>query len=263
MNYTLFAGCSYTYGTGFSQEKHDPDLWTNILHNKVSQLKKTTLLNVAISGRSNSGIFADAVFNITKHNCKYAFVEWTSSPRYELELGLELYRTRQVFSLDSVAPISHNLHDCTYSAAYLNRIGYRFASLAHQHYEIRNLVYYVNSLVAIAAIKGTKLFFINGLCGWDQCYFNEIENAFPDAYTEFTKKILNVATRDDSEIFAIYKKIHNQYNEYGGIQETHWLNLYRSMQQQRIDRNSDNVHPGKLSNRLYADQFSLELKHKL
>jgi hypothetical protein len=262
MQYTLFAGCSYTYGSGFLQEKDNDDLWVNILHKNVKELSETQILNVAFGGRSNAGIFADAVYNLTKYNCKYAFVEWTSCPRYELELGLETYSTRQCF-IPNAPTFDHNLNDCTYTSSYLNGVRDRFTSLAHPHYEIKNLICYINSLVKIANLTNTKIFFINGACPWDAEYFTQLTNTLPDSFTKFTKKILNVDNRSDDEIFAIYNKIHNQYKEYGGIQENYWLNLYHSISSEKIDTNSDNQHPGKLSNQIYAERFSLEFKNKI
>lgn len=262
MQYTLFSGCSYTAGSGFLQEKSDSELWVNIMHSCVSELSTTHLLNVAQGGRSNENIFSDSVYNLTKYNCKYAFVEWTSCPRYELNLGLEMYDTRQIF-IPNVPTRDHTLNDCTYSASYLNKIRDRFTTLSHPHYEIRNLICYVNSLISVANLTGTKIFFINGLCPWDIDYFYRLTDVLPSSYTNFTKNILNVDNRDDKEIFAIYDKIHNQYNNSGGIHRDCWLNLYSSMSSQKIDVNSDNIHPGKMSNQLYAEHFSLEFKNKI
>lgn len=262
MKYTLFAGCSYTAGTGFLQEKHDSALWVNILFNSSKQLKQTQLLNVAEPGRSNQGIFADAVYNLTTRPCKYAIVEWTNSPRYEVELGLELYETKQVFIPNSPTR-THNLNDRTYSSTYLDKVRDRFTSLAHLHYEIKNLVHYVNSLTSLAKLTKTKIFFVNGLCQWDVDYFDKMEHVLPNSYTKFTKKLLNIENRDDTEIVALYEKIHNQYQQLGGIQPNHWLNLYQSMRHLRIDTNSDHVHPGSLSNQNYATQFLSVIEHQL
>jgi hypothetical protein len=261
MRYTLFAGCSYTFGSGFLQEKSDPDLWVNILHKNVKELSETHLLNVARGGRSNAGIFSDAVYNLVNYDCKYAFIEWTSCPRYELELGLEMYPTSQQF-MPNAPTRDHNLNDCTYSASYLESLRDRFTSLSHPHYEIKVILYYINSLVALAKITGTKIFFINGICPWDAEYFRQLYDVLPESYTKFTKNILNADNRSDDEIFLIYNKMHNEYKEHGGIQTEYWLNLYQSMISQRIDRNSDGLHPGKLSNQIYANQFSLALRNK-
>ena len=262
MDYTLFAGCSFTDGTGFHQNKSAPELWVNLLHNNVEALNKTQLLNVAKAGRSNAGIFSDAVYYLSKNNCKYAFVAWTSMPRYELEVGLETYDTRQCF-IPNAPTRTHNLNDCKYDSVYLDSIRDRFTSLAHLHYEILNLVYYINSLIELAKLKKTKIFFINSLCPWDQEYFDTVENVLPNQYTKFTQQLLNVDRRDDDEIFQIYKKIHTQYQDYGGINKNYWLNLYSSMRHRQIDTNSNNIHPGINSNQVYYSQFLQALENKL
>jgi hypothetical protein len=257
MNHVLFAGCSYTAGSGWELEHKDPNLWVNLLHQNT-QLKKYNLLNPSIGGRSNAGIFSDAVYNLTHFDCEYAFVAWTSSPRYEMELGLEMYDTRHII-IPNAPSRQHNLNDCTYVPAYLNKIRDRVVSLVHPHYEILNLVCYVNSLIAIASLKNTKLFFINAICPWDQQYFTTLHNVLPSEYTAFTQEIINVVNRSDVECEQLYNKIHNQYYEMGGIQEKYWINLYDSLITQQIDVNSDGLHPGKKSNQLYYEKISQAL----
>lgn len=258
MKHTLFAGCSYTAGTGFEEGAADPRLWVNILHSTHPALSETNLLNVSQGGRSNAGIFADATYHMLYNECSYAFVAWTSVPRYEMDLGLETYSTRQVF-LPNGSTRDHHLNDITYTKKYLADVRDRFTTLAHLHYEISELVYYINSLVAIAERTKTKLFFINALCPWDQDFFNQLYNTLPDQYTNFTKNLISVDTRDDCEVFEIYAKMHNAYNSRGGVHQTRWLNLYSSMKSQLVDTNSDGMHPGEQSNKLYASDFIMKL----
>jgi hypothetical protein len=142
MKKVLFAGCSYVAGNGFTLGKEDPGLWVNLLHQNT-QLKELELINSSMGGRSNSGIFQDAVWHLVQGNIDVAIVCWTCMPRYEMELGLETYATRSVFIPNSPQR-DHNLHNITYSKEYLNKIRDQFTSLAHLHSEILNLVYYVN-----------------------------------------------------------------------------------------------------------------------
>jgi hypothetical protein len=253
MKKVLFAGCSYTAGIGFDLEKKDPRLWVNLLHQN-SRLKDLELNNCARGGRSNAGIFQDAVFHISQGHTAVAFVCWTSVPRYEMELGVETYATRAVF-FPNGSMIDHNLNDIQYSKAYLERIRDRFTALAHPHHEIVNVICYVNALIRLCQLTGTQIYFINSMCPWDQDYFVKLNNVLPDSYTDFTKKILNVETRNDKEVFEIYNQIHNDYNNYGGIQTTYWLSVYNSLRNQLIDYNNDGMHPGSQSNQLYFNQL--------
>jgi hypothetical protein len=253
MKQVLFAGCSYTSGIGFAQEKNDPDLWVNLLHQN-SWLKDYELNNCARGGRSNAGIFQDAVFHILQENVAVAFVCWTSVPRYEMELSAETYATRVTF-IPNASMYDYNLHDIRYNKSYLEGIRDRFTTLAHPHYEIANVVCYVNALIKLSRLTNTQIYFINALCPWDQNYFFKLDNVLPNKYTDFTKRILEIETRDDDEIFKIYNKIHNEYNDYGGIQANYWLNLYNSLHAQKIDSNDDKIHPGPKSNQQYFNQL--------
>ena len=261
MSKTIFCGCSYVEGTGFSQQKKEPNLWVNLLQGSEF-LKDSELVNVGLAGRSNQGIFSDAVWHLVHDHYDYAFVCWTSVPRYEMELGLEEYVTRQVF-IPNLQMHDHHLNDVVYDKGYLSKINDRFVSLAHPHFEIVQLLFYINSLIKLADLVGTKLFFINSMCPWDAGYFNKMENVLPEKYTDFTKKNLNVCNRDDDDVFRIYDKMHKEYASTGGINEHHWLNLYQSLRLLLIDTNEDGVHPGIKSNQIFGDFLKSRLKDKL
>jgi hypothetical protein len=101
------------------------------------------------------------------------------------------------------------------------------------------------------------------MCLWDQDFFAKKLNCLPDQYTKYTQQLLNSNTRNDEEVFKLYHKMHNNFDNEGTINQSHWLNLYNSMRSQRIDVNQDNIHPGIQSNNLYAEQFSNTLKQLL
>lgn len=261
-NYTCFVGCSYTAGSGFKQEKFDPDFWPVLLHNNVSELTATEYVNLGIGGASNETIFSTAINAILDFNPKYIIVQWSSYPRAQLLLGLETYPATQLFSWDAEL-LDHNLHAVSYSSEYLTNIRNRFLSLEHPHNQIKNIVCYTNTLIKLADKVRSKIFFVNGLCDWDHNYFNKLENVLPDRYTEYTKKILDTETRNDNEIFTLYNLIHNDYQTLGGIHENLWLNLYNSLRHNQIDTNSDNRHPGKNSNQIFYNFLSQSLQQKL
>ena len=260
MSHTLFAGCSYTAGSGFELEKNEPSLWVNQLHDKF--FSHTTKLNVSQAGRSNAGIFQDTMRALVDYSVNYAIVEWTSAPRYELELGFELYTTRQVF-MPGTQCRSINTHSINYSSDYLNAVRDRFTALAHDCYEILNIVDYVNTILKVSKLTNTQVFFVNGLCLWDHNFFVKKTNCLPDQYTKYTQRLLNSNTRDDDEVFQLYCKMHDNFDSAGTINQNHWLNLYDSMRNQRIDVNQDKLHPGTQSNNLYVEQFSSRLEQLL
>jgi hypothetical protein len=98
------------------------------------------------------------------------------------------------------------------------------------------------------------------LTPWPKNYFTKKECTLPSELSEFERRILNVDTRDDEEIFKLYNKIHNDYQLYGGIHEEYWLNLYDSLRSLQIDdASSTDQHPGLLS----QDVFVKKLKQNI
>jgi hypothetical protein len=266
MDITLFSGCSYTTGFGFELEQNDPKFWVNLLHKDVNILQNTELVNCGKSGASNDQIFANSVDHILKYNTKFVFVQWTSYPRYQFNVGLETYETKVLFIANS--PTLHTddklgLNDITYTKTYLNTLRDRVITLNHPHYEILKIVKYVNVLINLCKLKKCSIFFINGICDWDCDFFIKKENTLPYEYTSYTKKIINIDNRDDNQIYALYNKIHNEYNRLGGMQESNWLNLYNSLAKNKIDVNDDKIHPGYKSNQKYFELLSQALLNKL
>lgn len=262
MSTTIFTGCSYTSGIGFDGEQNDPKLWTNIFHENNRYLRNTVCVNLGARGAANEHIFNVSINALLDHKPAYAFVEWTDYPRYTVLLGLETYNSTQTFTPNNRL-YDHQLHTINYSAQYLEKVRNRFLALHHPHQGIYNIVKYINTLINIAKITDTKIFFINGLCEWDKDYFTCLENVLPNMYTPYTQKILDVVTRNDQEISKLYNNIHLEYQQAGGIHENHWLNLYSSMQSMQIDTNDDNLHPGEQSNKNYAILFEQTLIEKL
>lgn len=259
---TLFTGCSFTSGAGWDNGVNDTSLWANILHSDNVYLRDTDKINLGITGGSNSEIFYTTVNGILKYRPTYTFVEWTSYPRYNVLLSLELYNARQFF-MPNVECDDIGLHDISYTKEYLSNIRDRFLTLHNPHQGILDIVKYVNTLIKLAKTVNTKIFFINGICPWDHGYFNQLTNVLPSDYTNYTQKLLNCKTRNDSEVFQLYNNLHLEYQIAGSIQQDYWLNLYDSMRNQLVDFNSDNIHPGKQSNLIYSKTFNNILTSKL
>jgi len=253
---TLYTGCSYTHGTGLSLVNKDENLWVNILHKSNTLLNKTQKLNDSGGGWSNQRIFLRALHNILNHNVLYAFVQWSSYPRFEFEVGLETYNTHQVFTPTSV-PYSHHLHGgITYSKKYLENIKNKLLFLMHDDFEIAKIVEYTNILLKVAKFNNTKIFFINGLCSWDNKFFKYTPNVLPNKHTEYTKQLIQVNSRSDFEIDEIYKKMHTRYKDLGGIHSKNWINLYTSLKSIMVDSNDDGLHPGIQSNKNTAKMIN-------
>jgi hypothetical protein len=269
MKKLVFSGCSFTAGNGWSDDEPNtsrkiavrdhPNLYVTLCHGSIPQLQNLDIINCGQGGASNTEIFTNTVDIMSEFQkeIEIVFCQWTAMPRYNFSVGFELWSTNEGVTPDARSKFDVNLSNNTsWNRKYLDDLLDRLLVLHHLHREILMVVRYCNVLQKIAKSFGIKLYFINGLCPWDKDYFVRLDSVLPESYTSFTKKkILDIDSRNDEDIFKLYKQLHNEYDQAGGIDPNQWINLYDSLAANKIDTNYDNLHPGKKSNQLYFNQI--------
>jgi hypothetical protein len=154
----LFSGCSVAAGLGLEREHLDADNYCNVFSNLV--FDNPDITNISVPGYSNLRIFLDTSTEIIKNQYDYVFVSWTSYPRYVFWCGLETYTCKRVL-LPSSPIMEHNGADITFSSNFFNKLRNDFLLVNHPHYDILDIVKYVNLLNTIASSRNTKIYFIN------------------------------------------------------------------------------------------------------
>lgn len=267
----VFTGCSYTTGYGLNPANAEqdcpesPDLWVNLCHRNISKIAHLELVNAGGTGFSNHDIFTATVAEISKFGSEIEtlFVQWTSSPRYKFNPGLELWNTSETFSTASERSYDIYLSDGkVWTREYIENLVNKFKAMHHPHWEILHLVEHANIIKSLAKqFDIDNLYFVNGLCIWDNRYFDKLDSKVtPHDYTEFTKKsVLGVSYRSDEDIFKLYDLIHEHYKSAGGISAENWINLYDSFLEQQIDSAYNKSYPGKLSNQRYYELIKSKL----
>lgn len=252
---TVFTGCSYTKGIGLPDINNDKDLWVNILHGSLPELRETCLVNLASAGSTNMEIFQRSVDAMCGYDCKYLVVAWTSLYRYRFSLGAELYDVSQYWSP------GHELMDVTINPdlritkKFLTDIKNKFFSLHHDHCEILKILNYTATLHRLGQKTKIKVYFVNNMLPWDLGYFDRViaESRLPSDTTPYTQNLLNAETRDDSEFFQIYDAVHKDYTDSQAIALCNWLNLDTGFKEKfMLDVGNDGSHPGPNSHREFA-----------
>lgn len=266
----IFTGCSFTAGNGWvnddygTADKQHPNLWTNLCHQNIHKISDLEQLNYGVGGASNHDIFVQATSALSKfgRDIDTIFCQWTAMPRYSFNVGFEMWDTTEQIIRNNRRTHDHRLNrGDKWSREYVNDLLDRLKVLHHLHWEILHVVRYTNIIKNLASnLQIQNVFFINGLCPWDENYFIYLKNVLPESYTPFTKAdILNIDSRDDNDIYALYARAHSQYQEAGGIDPENWVNLYGSFLDRKIDFNFDLYHPGKQSNLLYYNLIKEKL----
>jgi hypothetical protein len=236
-----------------SDDKDNLNLWVNLCCDNISEFKNLELINISTGGLSNQRIFNNVVEAISQHtDIDYIVCAWTSVPRYNFNIGFELYKTEETFTPFRTQIRDHRLNSTTFTNEYLRDISARFLALHDLHYEIVYILRYINIITNLIKHRNTRLININAICPWDKQFFTVLPTTVKSTdYSKFTKELLNISNRDDEEILKLYNKQHEQYNSYGGIREHTWVNLYNSFWSEYIDTNYDDLHPGVKSNQRY------------
>jgi hypothetical protein len=252
----LAVGDSFTRGHGLAQESQDPRLWVN----QLFPADRYQVNNVARTGANNHWIFLETVSQMMKNTYDTVIVGWTTMPRYNFQVGLELYTVDTILN-DRDINVNNNL---TVSGKWLQSIGDNLKKIHNDHWNLLELVKYVNVLLHLEKIYHTKIIFVNAFGPWSKNYFDKKDIGLPSDLDPYTHNLLEADRRDDDEVFKLYDMIHDQYKYYGGIQSDHWLNLYDSLFSRKIDNASEtDRHPGYQSQDLYYKWLSPIVVQKL
>lgn len=253
----MAVGCSFTQGQGLERESLDPLLWVNqIFPEDYYQVD-----NVAKTGANNHWIFLECACKMASQHYDVVLVAWTSIPRFNYHVGLEMYSVETLLHNRDVNINNH----VTVSGKWLKSVGDSLRRIHNDHWDLLDLVKYVNILTAIAhSQRSIQIFFVNSLGPWCPGYFTKKSIDMPSDLTDYEQDLLQVQTRDDKEILQLYNMVHTHYENYGGIKQNHWLNLYSSLYSMQIDdASATDAHPGYKSQNKYAEILLPVLHSKL
>ena len=182
MKKILFSGCSYVAGIGLEGGKTDNDLFCNILVNNNTTLSGNNVVNVAIGGISNEQIFQNSAKELMTNNYDYAFVCWTSNPRYTF-----YSRLAETDDLITITPNSKLPDKFRNVEKFRNDL----LLLEHQHYHLYKVFLYVNILLNLAK-KARQVIY--------DTYLNE--------YNNFTTTLSNPMTTEQAgQIIELNNKL--------------------------------------------------------
>jgi len=249
----LVVGCSMTYGAGLKNASLDKNLWANKLFKDVFG-NDVSITNGSKIGKNNHWIFLETMNYLVNNTYDLIVVAWSAIPRYDFHVDLELYSTHTM--LNNKIPINTNRFGKT-SPKQLTNTGNQLRKIHNDHWDILNLIKYINILVNSS--QGKRIVFVNTLMEFSNDYFTHKDIFLPSELSKYERNLLNSINRNDKEVILLYNKIHKQYKMYGGIHEKVWLNLYDSLHSMQIDTSSDNAHPGYKSQKIYVQELKSQL----
>jgi len=261
MTRILISGASVSAGYGLSEGVQNPELFVNRLAVEILDYNLDNVDNISIVGIDNKRIFLDTALSVCTGKYSDALICWQAIPRINLNFGLESYNTMTAI----IAP-GKECKDINLVAGQ-KITGDKISDLRrfllkhyNAHWEILELIKYINILKSLGQLHNVQLHFINYNVLWQiENYFQEIEWQVPTDLDNFTRDILQSDFRDDSEVRQLYQMIHTQYRAAGGINSDLWLNLHAPLKAMQLDISIEG-HPGILSQQVFFDYLSALLK---
>ena len=262
-NDILITGSCVSQGHGLLDLEKNPELWINQLVDRALNYNPDQIKNISFTGISNDQVFLETAHQLINNNFKYVFVTWGPAPSRNLHLGLETYSTLATICRAPPGKDFNLVGGKVVTNDEVWEISQAWLKYYNYHWDFKELVYYVNILLDLAKSRNTKIYFINYSFAWGKNrYFDRLQVSAPNELDEFTQQVLQCDQRDDVEIMQLYKKIHDDYENIGGIHEEAWLNLYLPLKHLRVDV-VDGGHPGELSQHQFADYLTEQLQKKL
>jgi hypothetical protein len=259
MSKILISGASVSFGAGLPDQVQNKNLFVNQLACQLLDGVHDQIDNISVIGIDNRAIFLETAHSIGIQHYDHVMICWQSIPRINLNLGLETYQT----TVPIVSPES-TCHDIglfgrqKISGKKILEIKNYLLRFHNLHWEILELIKYINILLRLAHLQDTKLYFINYSMPWQTMrYFDKINWTIPSELDNFTQTVLQSEFRNDEESMRLYLMIHDHYQKPGGIQETSWLNLYDPLIDMQIDNAAiDDDHPGLASQQVFFDYLA-------
>ena len=128
MTKILVAGNSYSEGFGLKLQTKDPDLWVNKLC--AETFNNPEIDNISVPGITANTIFLNTSSAILQKKYDVVIVGWSSTPRLNYNVGLELYPTKTMFANEDI-----NLNPgVTISGEHLQYLGDALKKLHNPHW---------------------------------------------------------------------------------------------------------------------------------
>jgi hypothetical protein len=251
----LVVGASVSSGYGLDGFRNDQQLFATKFLNYVDGVNPQMIDNVGDPGDDNLKIYRSALTRLMQNDYHSLLVVWQNIPFTNIHFGLELHNTRCGL-MSSVVPVNdiNMVSKQSIPRSVLVNMQKHLLAYYNYHWDIINLLFYCNSLIYVGKSTNTQIRFVHYSLPWrTNRYFEQHEWQKPSELDPFTQEILQCDERDDEESKQLYKQIHKEYNNIGGMQSAYWLNLYNPLCDKKIDTGADGLHPGYKSQKIFTE----------
>lgn len=235
----VFAGCSFTVGSGFPVHLRDTYIYDRLVSNHF----KFDRINIGVEGASNYKIFMGVAQALCYDQIDIVFVQWSALNRIWLSpepgVSYTILNNKQII-------------DSRFKPEFLKKFSDTLKVLNHDFQNIIDLIDYCSIIDNLAQHTSTKVVYINGMVPWTKEISNPIDEDLSNFLSDYTKEVLNFNTSTDDRIIKNFKVLHEKFLN---LDCNKWVNLFEPFQKNSIDTGPEGHHPGVNSHAWLASQI--------
>jgi hypothetical protein len=249
-----FVGGSVPAGVGYLEGKESLSIYPNRV-----QSHGYNTINLGKAGANNSEIFLTSLRLILESTCNIVVVEWNSFYRFRFHMSPE---TMLYIGTRTVSPPDGYAHCQPLSKSDLNNFQRLLILTNHEYHNILQLLEYCWILESTARLNNTKLVMLNGYTPWTSDLFDAYtdDTDLAQALGDFAKEILDFDNRNDEEILALLRPLHDNFAR---LDKDIWVNTFDQFNNFTVDSAPlDSKHPGPNSHKKIADMVMTHLNKR-
>jgi lysophospholipase L1-like esterase len=254
MKTIAFFGSSNLIGVGYPDGIASKDIFPNIIARQGYNIQ-----NHGIAGATIYEIFLTCLDQLVQSPPDIVFIDWNMAPRYRFHPSPE---TEVYMSGSGITTPNNWSHCIPISKKQLLNCQETLLLLDGDYHRMLTLMTYCKIIEDICKLKNISLVMVNGGgMPWTPDLFapyNDNSDLW-SALSNYSKELLRVNDRSDSEILNLLSHLNQQFNS---MDLKNWIWIFESIPMLCVDYAQDNIHPGPETMKIIAKRIINFLKEK-
>jgi hypothetical protein len=240
-----FFGGSNVSGGGFASGPADPRIYPNHFAGLGHQI-----YNGGIDGGNASEIFLNAQRYLIDNDCDLAVIEWNSYTRFRFKAAPNV----EISVSNRPIKYPQSTFLPPFSQKDLQKFQKILMMMSHDYHKILDIIDYCIFLSWICEKKNTKLVMLDDIF-WSPDMFQDHDDL--SSMSDLAKQMLDFDLRSDTELRELLSVMKRSFSR---LELSQWLNLFRRLQDHKLDVADDDIHFGPATHAYIAEMIMDRIK---